>query len=106
MNDLPKQQCRMTRLTKQYLAVLATAMTGGYVVTVHEAGAGVWAVAVKFEGQDSQQIATSRGELKVWRNLIGAITFVQDNCAAASDVYIEVGGWRLCRVPVAELVRG
>ncbi|WP_445234257.1 hypothetical protein [Duganella rhizosphaerae] len=106
MNDLPKQQYRMTRLTKQYLAILATAMTGGYVVTVHEAGAGVWAVAVQFEGQETQQIATSRGELKVWRNLIGAITFVQDNCAAASNVFIEVGGWRLCRLPVAELTGG
>lgn len=36
--------------------------------------------------------------MKVWRNLIGAISFVQENCKTASDVFIEVGGWRLCRV--------
>lgn len=106
MNDLLKKQCRMTRLTKQYLAVLATTMNGGYVVTVHEAGAGLWAVAVQFEGKETQQIATARGELKVWRNLINVITFVQHNCAAATAVFIEVGGWRLCRVPPDVLREG
>jgi len=104
MDALLKQQAKITRLTKQYLAVLATAVGGRYVVTVHEAGAGVWAIAVQIDGQETQQIANSRGELKVWRNLIGAITFVQDNCAAASDVFVEVGGWRLCRMPAPEAV--
>jgi hypothetical protein len=102
MDDMQKQQSRMTRLTKQYLAVLATAIGGGYVVTVHETGAGVWAVAIQFDGQESQQIATSRGELKVWRNLIGAIGFVQENCAAASEVVIEVGGWRFASMPTQQ----
>lgn len=106
MNDMLKQQPRMTRLTKQYLAVLGTAVSGGYVVTVHEAGAGVWAVAVQFDGQESQQIATSRGELKVWRTLIGAINFVQDNCAAATDVFIDVGNWRLSRLHAHEMAGG
>jgi len=106
MIDLSKQQCRMTRLTKQYLVVLANAMSGGYVVTVYEAEAGLWSVAVQFEGQEIQQIATARGELKVWRNLINAITFVQENCAAASAVFIEVGGWRLCRLPADALMEG
>lgn len=106
MNDLPNQQGPTTRLTKQYLAVLAGAVGMGYVVTVHEAGAGVWAVAVEFEGQQIKQIANARGELKVWRNLINAITFVQDNCAGAKAVFIEVGGWRLRRELSPELVEG
>lgn len=92
----PKQQ---SRLTKQYLDILSTSLGSKYVVTVHETGAGVWAVGVKFDGREqTQPITTSRGDMKVWRNLIGAISFVQENCKAASDVFIEVGGWRLCRV--------
>lgn len=92
-----KQQ---NRLTKQYLDILSSSLGSKYVVTVHETGAGVWAVAVTFDGRDeTQQITTSRGDMKVWRNLIGAISFVQENCKTASDVFIEVGGWRLCRVP-------
>lgn len=91
---------RHPRLTKQYLEVMSIAMGIKYAVTVHETGAGVWAVAVQFDGQgQSQAITTSRGDMKVWRNLIGAISFVQENCKTARDVFIEVGGWRLCRVP-------
>jgi hypothetical protein len=91
-----KQQ---SRLTKQYLDILSTSLGSKYVVTVHETGAGVWAVAVKFDGHEqAQPITTSRGDMKVWRNLIGAISFVQENCKSASDVFIDVGGWRLCRL--------
>lgn len=89
-----------SRLTKQQLDFLATSSGSNYIVTVHETGAGVWAVAVQFSGrEEAQQISTSRGDMKVWRNLIGAISFVQENCAAAADVFIEVGGWKLCRLP-------
>jgi hypothetical protein len=88
-----------SRLTKQYLDILSTSLGSKYVVTVHETGAGVWAVAVQFDGTEkTQPITTSRGDMKVWRNLIGAISFVQENCKSASDVFIDVGGWRLCRV--------
>lgn len=94
--SIPKQQ---SRLTKQYLDILSTSLGSKYVVTVHETGAGVWAVDVQFDGSREQQpITTSRGDMKVWRNLIGAISFVQENCGAASAVFIEVGGWRLCRI--------
>ena len=98
MHDTTSKQ--QSRLTKQYLDILATSLGNKYVVTVHETGAGVWAVRVKFDGRDeAQQITTSRGDMKVWRNLIGAISFVQENCSSASDVFIEVGGWLLCKAP-------
>jgi hypothetical protein len=95
--SLPKQH---SRLTKQYLDLMSISMGIKYAVTVHEQGAGVWTVTVNFDGHEqTQPMTTSRGDVKVWRNLVGAISFVQENCKTASDVFIEVGGWRLCRVP-------
>lgn len=97
MQELPPKQ--QSRLTKQNLEIMSTATGIKYAVTVHETGAGVWAVAVQFDGQEqTQAISTSRGDMKVWRNLTGAILFVQENCKTASEVFVEVGGWRLCRV--------
>lgn len=96
MQELPPKQ--NSRLTKQNLESMSIATGIKYVVTVHETGAGVWAVAVQFDGQEqSQTITTSRGDMKVWRNLTGAISFVQENCKTASDVFVEVDGWRFTR---------
>jgi len=96
MQELPSKQ--HSRLTKQNLEIMSIATGIKYAVTVHETGAGVWAVAVQFEGQEqTQPITTSRGDMKVWRNLTGAIFFVQENCKTATEVFVEVGGWRFSR---------
>jgi hypothetical protein len=91
MQELPPKQ--NSRLTKQNLESMSIATGIKYVVTVHETGAGV-----QFDGQEQNQtITTSRGDMKVWRNLTGAISFVQENCKTASEVFVEVDGWRFIR---------
>lgn len=95
-----KQQAGLTKqgLTKHYLEILEASQGDKYVVTVRETSDGLWAVAVKFERQEVPQlITTARGKLKIWRNILNAITFVQENCASASNVDVEIGGWRLSR---------
>lgn len=99
MDDAAMQQLHLARLTKHYLSMLASTVGASFAVTIREAGRGVWVIAVQLDGQEPQQIATTRGELKVWRTLTGAITFVQKNCATASSVIVEVGNWRFERLP-------
>ena len=92
------------KLTKGYLEMLGASLgRGTYSVTVKQTPEGFWTIRLKFEGQpEDRPVTTARGEMKVWRNVVGAITFAQENCALASSVFVEVSGWRLCRVPVSE----
>lgn len=86
------------KLTKGHLAMLQAFQVGNYSVTVKQTLDGLWIVIVKFDGQEEAQVmTTARGSTKVWRNIVGAISFVQENCALASYVFVEIGGWKLCR---------
>lgn len=86
------------KLTKGYLAMLEASLGHNYDVTVKQTKEGFWIVTVKFDDQkQSLCMTTARGDTKVWRNIIGAISFVQDNCALASRVFVEIGDWTLCR---------
>jgi len=87
------------RLTKRYLEMVGSSLGGKYAVTVHQTREGLWTITLKFEGKDeTHTIETARGDMKVWRNIISAISFVQENCKFASDVFVEVGDWKLCRL--------
>lgn len=98
MTDTTTPTGRQSKLTKSYLAILGKSLGGKYGVTVKQTGEGFWSVTVQFEGQEeAQAITTARGDMKVWRNVIGAISFVQENCQSASEVFVEVGGWKLSR---------
>ena len=88
--------------TKRDLKMVGKSLGAQYVVTVHQTqeGSGLWTVSLQFEGQEAQHsIETARGDMKVWRNVVSAITFVQENCKFASDVFVVVSGWKLARAP-------
>lgn len=86
-------------LTTRDLRMVGMSFGSKYVVTIPQTKEGLWTVVVKFEGQGiGHAIETARGNMKVWHNVAGAITFVQENCKLASDVFVEVGGWKLCRL--------
>lgn len=86
-------------LTKRYLQILATTFAGRYDVKVSEgAGAGLWTVSVTWpETTDATQVKTERGVTKTWRDVKGALSFVQENCASAKKVTLQVGEWQLSR---------
>lgn len=99
MSDTTTAAGKQTKLTKSYLALLGTSLGGNYGVTVKLTQGGFWIVTLKFEGHaEAKMVTTARGDMKVWRNVIGAISFVQENCTQASSVYVEVGGWKLSRI--------
>ena len=86
-------------MTKSYLALLGASLGGNYGVTVKQTQGGFWIVTVKFDVYVVVWVVTTaRGDMKVWRNVIGAISFVQENCALATSVFVEVGGWKLSRI--------
>lgn len=105
MDDATQQHLHLALLTKHYLSMLASTVGANFAVTIREAGRGVWVITVQLDGQEPQQIGTTRGELKLWRTLTGAIAFVQKNFATASNVIVEVGNWRFERLPT-QLVNG
>ena|ERR1035437_3350138 len=87
------------KLTKRDLEMVSTMFGGKYGVTIYETNEGLWSMAVKFEGkQELYSIETSRGANKLWRQLAGAIGFVQESCPHAHDVFVEIGNWKLSRV--------
>lgn len=84
-------------LTKGHLEVLSSSLRpGAYEVTVKETSEGLWTIRLLFEGElEDRPVTRARGGMKVWRDVIGAITFVQQNCDLAKSVCVEVGGWKL-----------
>jgi hypothetical protein len=88
MSYLISANCRQSnKLTRRYLEMVGASFGGKYVVTVHQTKEGLWTITVKFEGKNEEHsIGTSRGDMKVWRNIFSAITFVQENCKFASEV--------------------
>jgi hypothetical protein len=98
MADLTPAADNWPKLTKGYLAMLEASLGNKYDVTVKQTKDGFWIVTVKFDDQKQYlPMTTARGDTKVWRNIIGAILFVQENCIQASRVFVEVGDWTLCR---------
>ncbi len=86
-------------LTKRYLQILAASFAGKYDVNVSEAaGAGLWTVSVILpDTTDAKHVKTERGGTKTWRDVKGALSFVQENCASAKRVTLQVGDWQLSR---------
>lgn len=84
-------------LTKRYPQILAASFIGLYPVKVSEAD-GLWTVSVTFlDTGESKQVKTARGHTKTWRDVKGAILFVQQVCPTAGSVTLQVGSWHLCK---------
>jgi hypothetical protein len=98
MADMTPVAGNWPKLTKGYLAILEASLDSNYEVTVKQTKDGFWIVNVKFDDQKQcLPMTTARGDTKVWRNIIGAISFVQENCVLANRVFVEIGSWTLCR---------
>jgi len=70
-----------------------------YGLRIAETREGLWAMELRFEGEeDAYGLEAGRGVLRVWRNLYGAIAFVQQHCPGAAEVLVDVRGWRLMRL--------
>jgi len=70
-----------------------------YGVRIAETTSGAWAIEIKFEGEaEVFGLESSRGVLKIWRNLSNAISFVKENCPNAGEVLVDVQGWRLMKL--------
>lgn len=103
MTDLIKGVTRIaghqpSRLTKREFEI-AISLGGKYTVTVHQTEEGNWGCTVTFEGKnDPHVIGTSRGNTKVWGNILGAILYVQNNFPYATNVFVMIGKWELVRI--------
>ena len=104
MGSMEDQLTRHTSyLTKRDLENIAKTFRWKYHVTLIESTAGLWTVEIRFEGQNGiYGVETSRGVLKIWRNLSNAIIFVQKSCGYARDVVVDVHGWKLVKINAIE----
>lgn len=85
-------------LNKKEIAVIATTNRGNYSVEIKTGQDDLWQVVIKLPNPDRHfDIVTSRGELKTWRNLADAITFIQETCADCMNVEITVQTWTFVR---------
>lgn len=80
--------------TKNDLDLIASSSKNGYIIKVHQTKEGLWTISLVTENKNILSIITARGKVKSWRNMMSAIIFTQENCQKASQVLIEVGGWK------------
>lgn len=89
-------------LNKRELAVIAETNRDNYEVEIKSVEKGLWQVSIKMVPSEKHfDVFTSRGELKTWRNLADAITFVQETCPDCKKVAITVNDWDFILSPTA-----
>lgn len=85
-------------LNKQEILVIAETNRGNYSVEIKSDTVGLWQVGIKIGNPDRYfDVYTSRGDLKTWRNLADAVTFVQETCKDCMNVEIAVHKWTFAR---------
>jgi len=68
-------------------------------IRIVEMPSGAWAIEVIFDGDaESYAVVSTPGVPRLWRNLGGAILFVNENCPNVSEVLVDVMNWRLRRM--------
>lgn len=90
----------MTRqgLNKKEIQVLAETSRGNYSIRIYSEVPDLWQVDIMMANSGAQfQAFTQRGEVKTWRELAGAVGYVQDTCPDCQDVKISVGDWTFSR---------
>lgn len=81
-------------LNKREIAVIAETNRNNYTVEIKAVEKGLWQVIIKIVQPEKRfEVFTSRGELKTWRNLADAITFVQESCSDCKKVTININDW-------------
>lgn len=85
-------------LNKRELAVIAETNRDNYSINIRAEEGGLWQATITLiQPEKHYEVFTSRGELKTWRNLDDAITFVQNTCDDCKDVTISIGSWTFTR---------
>ena len=86
-------------LNKREIAVIAETNRENYSVQIKSVDDGLWQAEIKIiQPEKYYEIFTSRGDLKTWRNLADAVTFVQESCDDCKDVTIRIGKWAFKRI--------
>lgn len=100
LNEITIEDQQEQGLTSRDLKMVIASFGSKYSVTIFECSEGLWTVTVKFDREDgkSHSIRTARGDVKSWRNLVGAVGFVKEYCGLATEVFVEVAGWKLYRL--------
>lgn len=89
-------------LNKRQIEVIAETNRNRYAVRIFSEQYDLWQVTITLTDppQDFHAL-TSRGEIKTWRELSGAIGYIQETCPDCRLVAIEVGGWKFSRTDLA-----
>lgn len=86
-------------LNKREISVIAETNRDNYSVEITAAEGDLWQASIKIAQPEKHfEIVTSRGDLKTWRNLADAITFIQDTCSDCKNVTINIGPWKFSRI--------
>lgn len=86
-------------LNRREIVVIAETNRDNYSVEISSIDGGLWQAAIKIvQPEKHYEIVTSRGDLKTWRNLADAITFIQDACNDCKYVIVNIGAWKFSRV--------
>lgn len=85
-------------LNKQQIEVIAQTSRDRYKIRIFEQF-DLWQVTVTLLTDPPQDFHafTSRGDLKTWRELSGAIGYIQETCPDCQLITVEVGSWRFAR---------
>lgn len=94
-------------ITTREVETLAKAWPDAYSVVIFETAvdSGCWTAEFFFAGKETKHygIETGRGELKIWKTLLGAIEFVTKFCPGTAHVKVSFRGWDFVYVkPLAE----
>jgi len=86
-------------LNKRDIAVIAGANKDNFSVEILPAEGDLWRATIKIiKPEKIYDVFTARGDLKTWRDLGDAITFIQQACGDCKDVTITIGEWKFGRV--------
>lgn len=85
-------------LNKKEIQVIAQTNRDNYSVRIYSETGGLWQVDIRMKNPDRDfRALTQRGELKTWRDLAGAVSYIQETCPDCNLVSVEVGTWTFSR---------
>jgi len=97
--NMKNMEVSSRKLSLRELQMIAASTGDQYVTTIYQTDAGFWTFKVKLKEKEiALAIETTRGGLKVWRNVLNAILYVQKNCQFASEVFVQISDWTLVRL--------
>lgn len=86
-------------LNKREMQVLAAANRDNYAISIYSVEKDLWQVDLVVVSPERHfQAYTQRGELKTWRELAGAVSYVQETCPDCKTVTIAIGNWTFARM--------